>query len=419
MLDVIKWLTFSWLTIMVIYSIIKLSRKSKLTINFIIIVYYIFFGLPLFWDVFIGVPNYWSQPGFYISANDFKTNIIYCIYVSLIPVFWFVTAVPKKQYIVTDIILNRNVEKLLRITLILFLFSPLILLFFAPKPEIYLNYAVSKKGFLVDESVASFHNYIAVSSVLCVIAFGGVLLITKQKFFITFLSCFPFALLAIWLNGKRFIVAQLMLIIFYVFWQKGILTRIRLVVVGLLFLVILSIYSFNYQSNVRDDYTAFETIYENYRIDYGRDGVTKTTIYFELNNKKILEYRGQSFLFDLTMYIPREIFHNKPYPYAVYFTSALLGYDKVQILGWTMTTSILEESISNLGWIGMVVGPLIISLICRVGDKYYNPFLLALTIVVGSMFLVVQLVAFAPIFYLWLIVLFLVRKNFNRNHLIA
>ena len=77
----------------------------------------------------------------------------------------------------------------------------------------------------------------------------------------------------------------------------------------------------------------------------GRDDVTKMAIYAELypNELEILDYPFQSFLFTSTMYVPRELWSDKPWPYAVYATSALMQI-KSQYVGWSMTTGILDET---------------------------------------------------------------------------
>ena len=77
----------------------------------------------------------------------------------------------------------------------------------------------------------------------------------------------------------------------------------------------------------------------NMRVDYGRDDVTKMAIYAELypDELEILEYPFQSFLFTATMYVPREWWSDKPWPYAVYATSALIQIPS-QYVGWGMTT---------------------------------------------------------------------------------
>lgn len=408
MIEVINWFTFVWLTLILIYSVVSLMKGNRASIHFIIIVFYVFFALPLFFEVFIGTPRYNYKPGFQIATKDFNTNLIYCIYISIIPLIWLGTSTPKKKYDVSSFEKSSTLISILKVILILFIISPAVALLFAPDPSIYLNYAVSKRD-LLHGAIAVYHQNIATLSFLSVISLGGFLILT-QKGIIRYLILFsPFYGIAVWTNGKRFILVLLMVIIFYILWQKGILKGLKLIVGGLVFVAILLTYSYSYELDTRyTSNTNFETVYQNNRIDYGRDDVTKMAIYSELSKSPILEYRGQSLLFYITMFIPRELWPDKPWPYAIYVTSTLLGETGAYFYyGWSMTTSILEETISNFGWLGMLIGPLFISFICRTGDKYSSPLLAVLTVVVGSLFLVLQMTAFAPLILMWItIVLF-------------
>jgi hypothetical protein len=70
-------------------------------------------------------------------------------------------------------------------------------------------------------------------------------------------------------------------------------------------------------------------------------------------------------------------------------------------LGWGMTTSWLDEAIANFGWLGLLVGPLVLSAMCRFGDAFVWPPLNVLTILVVVLMLAVQLSAFLGLFALW------------------
>jgi hypothetical protein len=408
MIEVVNWFTFVWLTLILIYSVVLLMKRNRSSIHFIIIVFYVFFAIPLFFEVFIGTPRYDYKPGFQIATNDFKTNLIYCVYISIVPLIWFATSKPKKIYDVSSFEQSSTLKSILKGILVIFILSPTVALLFAPDPGVYLNYAVSKKD-LLHGDIAIYHQNIATLSTLSVISLGGFLILSKKNIIRYLILFSPFYGLAVWANGKRFILVLLMVIIFYILWQKGILKGIKLIAGGLAFIAILLVYSYSYELDTRyTRNTDFATVYQNNRIDYGRDDVTKMTIYSELEGNPILEYRGQSLLFYITMFIPREIWQDKPWPYAIYITATLTGETGAYFYyGWSMTTSILEEAISNFGWIGMLIGPLLISFICRTGDKYSSSLLSVLTVIVGSLLLVLQMTAFAPLILMWIfIVLF-------------
>src|SRR5690606_16390684 len=118
-----------------------------------------------------------------------------------------------------------------------------------------------------------------------------------------------------------------------------------------------------------------------------------------------------SFLFGLTFFVPRSRWEEKPYPYAVYFVTSVLNMPPEPI-GWSFTTCILEEMISNFGFIGLILAPFFLLWICKVGDKSKSEFLTIISIVCVVFFLFTQMAAFLPIIILFIILLF--KEKFSR-----
>jgi hypothetical protein len=174
-----------------------------------------------------------------------------------------------------------------------------------------------------------------------------------------------------------------------------------------------------YQANYREAMKQSSSWrYENFRVDYGRDHATKLALYSELNPDQIqiLPARFETLVFYATLYLKREKWPEKPWPYAVYFTSAALDLPP-QSLGWGFTTSCFDEALSNVGWIGLAISPLLVAMICRAGDGSRNPIVRALTLLVASLLLVVQLSAFWFLALFWLIAVIWSRKvKINANY---
>jgi len=231
-------------------------------------------------------------------------------------------------------------------------------------------------------------------------------LVSKKRLSIyTIIFGTPFLISSIWMNGKRTTVCLMIVLLIYTLWRKRVLRPAKLVTVGLLLAGSMMLFSSLYQHVFRYDMLEiedWEQVYHNARVDYGRDDITKLAIYAELYPKKleILDYPFQSFVYTAAMFVPREWWSDKPWPYAVYATSAMLNIP-TQYVGWGMTTGILDEMIANVGWLGFLLGPLVITWICRVGDSYQTPIIQLLTILVGSLMLVLQISAFAPILFFW------------------
>jgi hypothetical protein len=97
----------------------------------------------------------------------------------------------------------------------------------------------------------------------------------------------------------------------------------------------------------------------------------------------------------------------------VYSTAAHYGLPPSP-LGWGITTSWLEEAIANFSWAGLLIGPLMLALLCRIGDGSNDSLTRLLTILVACLFLAVEFSAFATLVGIWLgCVLFNVYRRSN------
>jgi hypothetical protein len=415
MISAIEILTFLWLALWALIALKALVQGNQSPILVVILVHIFFVGLPLFNDHVFGRPFYQNYPAFNRAMDDDLTMGIYCLYVSLIVPLWWQFGMTKRrngQYLTDQITdeINQNSDflnsKYLRLTFGLFLISPLFALAAAPEPEAYWNYGAIAMGSLSQEA-RDYYPTISVSTLLSLIGCAGLLSSFNRLKPLFYLPILAWVCLSAWVNGKRYFVIFSLILIGYIFWQRGYLLGKRLIIAAFLSFLLLFAYSSMYQTAVRGigaNTLSVEGLYENFRIDYGRDHTIKTTIYSELypERMQILDYRGQTLLFYLTLYVPRSLWPEKPLPYAQYFTSAVF-HQPPKLWGWGLTTSILEEAIANFGWFGMIIGPLIPLGICKLGQSLPGTFSKSLSTLIACLFLAVEFSSFAPIFILWLL----------------
>lgn len=97
----------------------------------------------------------------------------------------------------------------------------------------------------------------------------------------------------------------------------------------------------------------------------------KFAIYASLNPSTIhiLDYPGQSILFDLFYFIPRSLWPTKPWPYIYYFISGVMGYSSYQFVSWQMPPSYYPEFVSNFGILGLFISVIFTVWISRFLDK--------------------------------------------------
>jgi hypothetical protein len=205
---------------------------------------------------------------------------------------------------------------------------------------------------------------------------------------------------AIWLNGKRYIVAMIITWALAVFCCRPAWKRTTKTLVAAAGIALIAGFSLLYQFNLRDmDSTTAGYLYESYRIDFGRDHGIKLALHKELDESErpLLEYRGQSVLFALTFWVPRSWWPDKPYPYYVYYTGAVLDVPtRYTWLGWGVTNSWLDEAIANFGLLGMILGILLPGLVCR-GGQNGSPELWLTTVTVGFCLMTSDVAGWTPI----------------------
>src|SRR6185436_5545090 len=141
--------------------------------------------------------------------------------------------------------------------------------------------------------------------------------------------------------------------VLYVMWSRSALGARRFGYAVIASGLCIGVASFAYQRTLREmTPKEFDLYYTGVRVDFGRDQGIMQAIRAELDGpeNRILEFRGESLLFNLAMFVPRTAWPNKPWPYAVYDTAHALGLTRVSSIGWGVTTSWLGESIANFGW---------------------------------------------------------------------
>lgn len=398
--------TVVWLLGWAIGGLRNIVSHNRHPVSFLLLAHFVFCGVPLFLDHTIGAPNYLPWPGFDIAAADGLTALVYCLYASVCPLIWWYCGRWRGRRR-RDLQPSRTAASLSRLSwqgktaLHLGLVSPIAALSMAPNPMAYSQYAAVVRGTFSAEELA-YHAVLTTFTLVSAIS-GAALLFCQRRMKLTCWYVLVFAVLVAWLDGKRAVVLIMGVMYGIALWSRGVLKRQMLILAGALFLAAFFFFSFSYQREIRD-YGGADPAkqYDNIRLDYGRDHVIRSTLFAELHAEApaILEYRLQSLEFDVTMLVPRRWWPDKPWPYAVYATAAAFRLP-VRSLGWGVTTSWLEEAIANLGWTGLIAGPLLLAWICRAGESSQDTIVRLLTILVSSMLLAVQAVAFAPLIAIW------------------
>ncbi len=404
-----------WLVGWAVRSVVRIANGDTRTVLVVQVIFFLFCGGPLILDFVVGPPEYSYHWGFIISQYDRGTNLVYFGYLAVIPVLLelFGGRRPVGAMAMPITLELRPRARVLIWGLLLLLPAALLL---APRPEMFLTYASAIRDPTAQGSVF-YYLVMAVVATLAVIA-AVLILAARGTRPIERALAAPLLALALWTHGKRSSVALAALLLLYLLWMRGTLRGARFIGVALAVLLGLGLFSYVYQTEVREvrvedtDMRSRQasTFYVNLRIDYGRDGVIKQAIYGELNPDRlsILQYRGQSLLFDSLFFVPRRLWPGKPYPYAVYVTATMMRAP-LRDYSWGITTSIFDEVLANFSWVGIVIAPLILGRICAIGDRRRSPFVAILTVTVASLLVVLHAAAFLPMILLWILLVWRTR----------
>ncbi|ELA6649975.1 O-antigen polymerase [Vibrio alginolyticus] len=322
-------------------------------------VFFIFYVSPSFLNTLYGVPNYSAKfENFRIANDDHLTAIIYSSFVCLILIYFTYKLLSSKKanLIRSNSIGNPVVNKLL----LFFSFSGIALVFFSPNPEVYFNYGDIRGMYGTEDYLFYAHvSFACVISAFCVLMlrfFYG-----KNINSIKGIVLVIILILDAFFNGKRLLMffIPVYFMIGYFFSNNKWLEAIKVLLSLIIFVTFYNVYTDEIKfKNL--NYKSEEEIYEGLRIDFGRDDVLKYSIYKNIVvGESIVEYPGQTILGTLVAYLPRSFFPNeemKPYPYAQYLTNSLVyNQSGAGLRGWTVTTSFIDEFISNFGILGFLL----------------------------------------------------------------
>lgn len=364
-----------------IISAVVLVKIKKIKINSItlcLLVFDIAYVIPILVQLFFGYPSI-GYYGFKLAINDFETSIIYDFFVIITQLIYYRYIKKNKDGKDSNLIEKVNNKRIkssksniLFIIANLFMIAPIFGWLFSPDPSIYF------KGlgvFVMNTVKTTSNDYEYFLKIIKVCNYVGAVGIIFSKFMdvnnnkMSKLFRGIVLLVITILNGKRtfptFIILTLLAIELISTEDKK--RKIRSVVFTSItvlgYFILYAVISGKSEYN-----TNWYSVMSEY---FFRGNTTKVAIYSVLNpdKLKILDYKGQSIIYNILYFIPRNIWENKPYQYPIYFTSAVFGFEKLTTIGWYFQTGIYGEMISNFGLIGILITPLIILLIGKISDN--------------------------------------------------
>lgn len=361
---------FIFLSSLIFYKSYKkiVFNKKASSAFYVIAVIYFFCCFPVLLDHLLGPTKYdviyWYKPFLPAMRNEYVC-IIYNIYI-ISSIFFLYTygllSTKKLNYQLIET--SKNINQFLYWIGMVY---PLVFLCLFNDITQFLTYDSLIARGLYGMDIFMLNSFILLSLYCtCVLTMVGA--INKQKIFITILLF----ILLIWLQGKRFIVANMLLFAFFFITKSNIdLTKrkklFKLLPMAFTGLILFSALYLAYVKPLDD--MSFQSVYDMLRVDFGRDDVIKYVIYQEFFvDNPILDYRGESFLSTLFVFIPKSIWVNKPYTHYEYLTASIKSLP-VNNIGSGITPSLFEMCLCNFGILGFIFSTFILLLLCKLCDN--------------------------------------------------
>lgn len=405
-------LVFDWILLIIgsIFSIAsykKIIFKKNVSIaNYIILVIYIFCILPVLLNYLIGIPQYKTVYWYKVFINPMENNKVTIIYDTYILFTIILLYIYSKK--VNPNSKNSNLTYLSifenKIISWLLILSPLILILITGTLKNYFVFNIASNRGLSENDATGLISPLLLLSVFTFFCKFYKKNISIKKILLSLLYFF----VIIWISGKRFMIANLILLLVYYICSSEISIKIRKKIFFIAPISLIALISFSaiYLTKIRPlSDTSMSSVYEMLRVDFGRDDVIKYVIDKEiLNDNKILDYRGQTIISMFLFWIPRRIWPNKPYPHYRYLTASILSLPINNLPAGT-TPSWFEMCICNFGILGFFIAPILLLLFCKLTDSGSSIDIKA----IGLMLITVLLTQCMDVYIIYIVILIFIK----------
>ncbi len=370
----------------VVYSLMNFLMVIKKYKRFhciypVIVVFDLVMVIPLALEMFLGIPD--IPRDVYMNFNrameDQTTLLIYCAFV-LIAQFLFTNEIRrirrqdqgmKRTNDVREFLMfvqNFKYKKIvLGLSYIIIILS-ILAVAFAPNSMYYLTFR--NVHFQASEQIVAYsNNIIRPLFELLVVAIITLKLFDSNNRFSSVIFRICLVLFFTMVNGKRTYLMIMIGVFFLIdLFREGSIKKIALKYFVLFGLVAAYFYAYMYitdKISFNNDwyYEMHEYIFRSMHVRF--------SIYAVLhpNQIHILDYPGQSMLYDLFFYVPRIIWTSKPRPYIDYYMRGVLGLSSLSDVKYHMPTSYYPEFVSNFGLLGLILSLVFTIWITRYFDK--------------------------------------------------
>ena len=305
----------------------------------------------------------------YLAMTDFWTGSIYD-FITVVTIV--IMHISSRRLVRSD--KSANILKLksvinyplVKIFVLVGMFAPVILsVALAPNPRIYFSYSYFYMNSYNELSAAYiYHANVVTRLCFITVIFTIIQYFSKSdKHLIFNIEVLAAVFLCTWINGKRAILIFMLFGILAVDFLDSTQDYKKLIKKAILFAIISLVY-FEAFSSITGKQSESE-FFDLYNMYFSRLGCEKLSIYDHLYTNAMLEYPGQTLLYDLLFFVPRELWENKPSFFATYFTGYAYYGVGTHFLPSNLLVNIWTEFYANFGLIGHFIALLIVILLAK------------------------------------------------------
>ena len=339
-------LIVSWCSVNTIKCLNNLKHKQFKIQNFIYLLFYLFYILPVLSQLLF--PDYRYEV--FWRANDamadFSSNIKYLAFVTAFSILIMNSAKKDlKQTRERVFVINKPI---INICTFLVIGCFVVTIIISGIQVLLGGYGYA---YFHGDTVELNEGVIGIGIVSYLIVISGFRYISKFRFILLTLIVIGF----FWIEGKRNIIADTLVVTICVLAASGNLNGrkiVKFIIWGGVSIIPLS---FLYGVFLKQNVTSF---IDYFNVDFSRQYTLVYQFYCDEIGRQISINKYDSILYLFTFFIPRILWFDKPYPFVNNLTYSLLGQDDVEFsnAGWATTCSIFSDLFDSFSYLGIIIG---------------------------------------------------------------
>lgn len=390
--DVITILICSFI---LLWAVKQIVTEKKITyINVSVLVIWGMQIMPLFVERFFGF-DVINIPYMKKALEDTQTGIVYDLLtiVTFLALFMYDTQNDTTINFDKDgrkkIIVSRYGGTAATILGIMIFIIPLVSIIMAPDPGVYFHYAYFYRfPYVVGGSADVYHRlFISKANLVLLLVILATYYLRKSNKISKNIDVIFGVIFYIWINNKRAsILFVLMGILAIDFMKKKERKDIKRLIRKTILFALFVITYFIVYSKITGKGSTDSTLL-TYMLYFGRDSAEKVAIYDRIYTKSMLNYPGETIIFDLFFWVYRRYWPVKPFPYTKYYTGYAFNGDGMKWMGHNLQANIWAEYVSNFGIMGHLLALIVVFAIIKISTKSNDVFVK----IFGLLFVIIYL----------------------------